>query len=78
MNNASNSSIKALCAEIITAKRRTFPSKLPSSILLSVANCRTLTFDHFSLFCFVLLLFGKNLLIQHKQKWVEDLFVLLN
>ena len=71
--------MKALCAEIITAKRRTFPSKLPSSILRSVANCRTLTFDHFSLFCPVfILLLGKKLLIQHKQKWMEDLFVPLN
>ena len=58
MNNASDTSIKALCAEIITAKRRTFPSKF--SILRSVASCRTLTFDHFSLLCPVLLLFSKK------------------
>ena len=67
-----------LCAEKITAKRCTFPSKLPPSILRSVASCSTLNFDHFSLFCLVLLLFGKKLLIQHKHKWTEDLFVPLN
>ena len=50
VNNALHISVKALHLSMFTVKCRTFPSKLPSSILPNAASCCTLAFSYFNLF----------------------------